>query len=1513
MSRFADPYADEIKQSDPYADDPYAAPAPDAVTPPVRAELPKPVVDAWKAGYIRNPDPKEWEAARQSFSSRGPYMPGNPAQEQPPPELFPEQYGASEPQESRSILGEASAAVERGIGRMAWGSSAVVPGPSEPPTGAGPLRRALHVGAQVAGETAPMIVATIAGSAVSGGLGAPGLLANAAGAGAGLGLPTAGDVYERTGSRIAGAAAGAVATGLGMIPVGVASRKGESVVADLLKAGAVGGASDVATAHGAEQISRAGGAEPRDVDTAEAGLGGFLFGAGLHAGGRAIGALKTAEKPATTNPLANAIDQTLAAHEKGVVSPEFQAVMDRALTDLQTEHTKARTDELTGVGNRLKEREDTARLFQEADASGEHIGVIETDLANFKALNDALGHDVGDQVLKAEAEALQEALRTVATDRRPADIVGQVNRVGGDEFPIKLRNITDPAQADAVMERANKIFAEKVWGIVGDRLPEAAHPFIAWGTEIRKPKDTRAPEELTKAAESRVIPRKDAMKAARGVPPTREGMAEFLNKPSPFSESPIPKVLPVQKEVVLKSREEVSPPGEASVTDDTPTLTRAQRVDDSIRLHFDASGPVPDPAALKAAFAAKGLDVEVRKMEPDIVTGAGGNVLYKVDVFGDTRALGSAEAKRVYAEMFGSDAPVQNPSKFEMAGSPDQRFAAAQKAGAASQSGGKPPSNPQAALGAAPPPSGPVIPPSTPPGGGGAVPPVPPATQPPAFPGAGGSGGGGPTAILNARGGWKKVADILADTTGRLRGYSLPKLIRRAEAAGEAGVQWAYSRLIGKAKAAELRRTVLGDKWHDQAFRQKLGAVLVEDNLRADAANAQAMGGNPNAVHTLVGPGKFFATDAEYRAALNDPEIQAALDRDRQLAEPEREAMFDAAMPGTAKHPGGLETGIHISLQALKDGSGALIETTAGAGAADKALRRKSPFARKRTGTGTEYELDYGTLLERSFEKNAPIAYQRKFYTELLDSGLAQEAAWNDRPKGGDWEDARAYVTDRGQLKALDPNAANAPGTKQTKYLWVKKEVADEVSALTENLDNKSDIFLKSFADKITTAQLVVGLADNINHNLNLFKAIFTTPGVGSSNLMAKFGAVGGLPKAIAGLDAVIRKALDWRNQTPDVLRQGRELAEHGAMRSIEQESGTKLGRLLSKPIVVFDRAARLALDEAYMRAKKSGAAEDSPQARREWVNQVGQYSLALQGKLVRAVRKSGFGPFATAGTAFNRLAVRQWLLDPGVRAGTEAGALKIRVAKAALFAGTVGQIALLNAYLSGSPAGRPGVPLGSVDLGYDDEQGRPMHVPVLDILTGFTRGARVMGAGQNIQRAKEGRSFSIDNAIVDAINQNSRPFIGPAVGVAVTGATGRGTTLSSSGELIREAKVVPPGKSQQVENLKAAGLGIFSQVTDPGAESSSYLERAGKVLKGQVAPVLPRPGRSEESVATIDDRIRASQRYNFADDLYRRAVQKPIDERMDFLIEEIEQADPEDQGWLFEQLLKRRKVMSRE
>jgi diguanylate cyclase (GGDEF)-like protein len=104
---------------------------------------------------------------------------------------------------------------------------------------------------------------------------------------------------------------------------------------------------------------------------------------------------------------------------------------------------QARTDPLTGLINRRAFLEEVARRSERLEREGLPGTLLFVDLDNFKELNDACGHETGDQALCITARLLRATVR-------PSDLVA---RLGGDEFALWL----DGADEFAASERAEKL------------------------------------------------------------------------------------------------------------------------------------------------------------------------------------------------------------------------------------------------------------------------------------------------------------------------------------------------------------------------------------------------------------------------------------------------------------------------------------------------------------------------------------------------------------------------------------------------------------------------------------------------------------------------------------------------------------------------------------------------------------------------------------------------------------------------------------------------------------------------------------------------------------------------------------------------------------------------------------------------------------------------------------------------------------------------------------------------
>jgi diguanylate cyclase (GGDEF)-like protein len=101
---------------------------------------------------------------------------------------------------------------------------------------------------------------------------------------------------------------------------------------------------------------------------------------------------------------------------------------------------QAQTDALTGLASRSFFHESLQAAIGEAEKTRSGIAVLMLDLDFFKQVNDTLGHQAGDELLRVVAERLRSAVRK-------DDVVA---RLGGDEFIVLLRPIDRAAKLDAL-------------------------------------------------------------------------------------------------------------------------------------------------------------------------------------------------------------------------------------------------------------------------------------------------------------------------------------------------------------------------------------------------------------------------------------------------------------------------------------------------------------------------------------------------------------------------------------------------------------------------------------------------------------------------------------------------------------------------------------------------------------------------------------------------------------------------------------------------------------------------------------------------------------------------------------------------------------------------------------------------------------------------------------------------------------------------------------------------------
>ena len=170
-----------------------------------------------------------------------------------------------------------------------------------------------------------------------------------------------------------------------------------------------------------------------------------------------------------------------------------QDITERLNTE-RTIHYMAHHDALTGMPNRRLMQDRLHQAIMAARRKQRHVGVLFIDLDRFKVVNDTLGHDTGDFILKEIARRLVTCVREVDT----------VSREGGDEFVVILPDLERPEHA--------RVVADKI-------LRELARPVEIGGHDIHVtpsigishyPNDATDVQQLLKQADNAMYQAKDA-------------------------------------------------------------------------------------------------------------------------------------------------------------------------------------------------------------------------------------------------------------------------------------------------------------------------------------------------------------------------------------------------------------------------------------------------------------------------------------------------------------------------------------------------------------------------------------------------------------------------------------------------------------------------------------------------------------------------------------------------------------------------------------------------------------------------------------------------------------------------------------------------------------------------------------------------------------------------------------------------------------------------------------------
>ncbi len=267
-----------------------------------------------------------------------------------------------------------------------------------------------------------------------------------------------------------------------------------------------------------ERLLRDPGRDPVLVDSRTEAIGARLAAAGqvatllvpLAIPGRLLGLLAVSVRD---RPERLRLSDDLLDRLSGVAAQATTALQNGRLVDAITHH--ALHDQLTGLPNRRRLTAELRAALDRARAVDERGALLYVDLDDFKPVNDALGHDAGD-------ELLVEVARRLAACTRATDLVA---RIGGDEFAVLLMGAEED-EIDRVCERIAASFREP-FRVAGRR--------VSLGVSIgrgRYPFEESDPDGLLRRADREMFAVK---RANRGAPraPRRQAPGDPYTRPRP--------------------------------------------------------------------------------------------------------------------------------------------------------------------------------------------------------------------------------------------------------------------------------------------------------------------------------------------------------------------------------------------------------------------------------------------------------------------------------------------------------------------------------------------------------------------------------------------------------------------------------------------------------------------------------------------------------------------------------------------------------------------------------------------------------------------------------------------------------------------------------------------------------------------------------------------------------------------------------------------------------------------
>lgn len=669
----------------------------------------------------------------------------------------------------------------------------------------------------------------------------------------------------------------------------------------------------------------------------------------------------------------------------------------------------------------------------------------------------------------------------------------------------------------------------------------------------------------------------------------------------------------------------------------------------------------------------------------------------------------------------------------------------------------------------------------------------------------------------------------------RIASKMVPDTTRQDRESGEAVARWMASGTYAHQAAEHYADKVLGEGSTPE-FDRQVGATLLETRARyakqaflreaqkasADAAAARArhdpaaakeaaqratdMLRNAGKVVTLIGGDNSpFPTEDVFQAALANPKIQEAIERYRTEFVPLKEELFrktqgldpDEAIDSLTQLPG------HpVRAFALRGDEADTGSYVAGAGRGNlRNLRlRRNPAAEPASLSADAYETDLRKIITQDLDRTAPLAAKAEAFRVLEANGVGRWGKPGDRQEG----------------ETEFPFANPPKGTQEAKpgetSWYVKGDAAGEWREAL-NIDPVKG-YQKGLAalNYLPTVASVASTVEPTTHGVNLIGGLFA-------------------PRAIRGLfKSVYQRLFDKPAYRENLV----ELARIGAEKPPGLETGSLVGLLapehLQKPLSKYDptywtgrlldglsNLMRSSLGHAYDGLAADGHVPDTETGKRDFINGwVGQYEKKAQNGLIRWLRDTKIGPFATAASTMTARGVRMLAASPGTDATSWRSALIMRAEVFAKMAAVVGGTAAMNYALWGRADGDDKTPFLALKTG--EKEGKTQYLD-LSAITGLKRGMRAVPLLSYLVERERGvlPEAKTEEKVYDTVHSILHPALGPSVQLAHTAITGKDimghqiavqTSKATTPRGIQKAvQMGKPLSGQPLENVKAALL----------------------------------------------------------------------------------------------------------